>query len=86
MQPQYAGPYGYQANLSIPINSTAGGNQAGSPLSPVTFPPPLQLPADIFAARNNLTAASSTCLVCFADSLLLSSHMQVLYFLQLNNM
>ena len=81
MQPQYAGPYDYQVNLSIPINSTSGGNQAGSPLAPVTFPPPLQLPPDIFEARNNLTAANSPCLVCPAVPPLLSSHTQGLYFL-----
>ncbi len=71
MQPQYAGPWDYQANLSIPVNSTLGGSQAGLPLAPVSFPPRLQLPPDIFVARNNLTAANSACLVCPANSSLL---------------
>lgn len=63
LQPSYVGPYRYQANLSIPVNSSAGSNQGSTPLTPLFEPPPFQVPPDIFQPRNDLHSNNSTCLV-----------------------
>ena len=40
------------------------------PLAPLALPPPIQVPPDIYQARNNLRANNSTCLV----GILISHH------------
>ena len=62
-QPSYVGPYQYQANLSVPVNSSAGSSQGNAPLTPLSEPPPFQVPPDIFQPRNDLQSNNSTCLV-----------------------
>ena len=63
MQPNYSGPGQFQASPSLPLNSTPAGSQDSVPLAPLALPPPLQLPPDIYQARNSLRANNSTCLV-----------------------
>lgn len=70
MQPDYSGPGQFQASPSLPINSTPAGNQDSVPLAPLALPPPIQVPPDIYQARNNLRANNSTCLV----GILISHH------------
>lgn len=63
LQPTFVGPYLYQANLSIPVNSSAGSGQGSAPLAPLTEPPPFQVPPDVFKPRNDLQDSNSSCLV-----------------------
>ncbi|CAL5222694.1 g5095 [Coccomyxa viridis] len=62
-KPTFVGPYLYQGNLSIPVNSSAGSDQGSAPLTPLTEPDPFQVPPDIFKACNDLQDNNSTCLV-----------------------
>lgn len=75
VQPQYAGPVNYQANLSIPVNATPGANQASAPLAALMQPTPFQVPPDIYEARNSLQDTNSTCLV--GSAVLCSAHLSV---------